>query len=195
MFMNSDFSEQPRIHTAGVLPMRRPAQCEQEMRPNDPALHAMTDFTSKFAITVAADRRIDAALTDMARLGVRAMLVVRAGGVIGLITSYDIEGPRAQRFAERSAATRREDIRVRDIMTAWEDLPTLDWHTVQTAKISDLVEIFDGIGVMHLLVVETDDHGAEVVRGMISRSRIERQLQAREFLPRQLGAAPVGTAQ
>src|SRR5258706_4566596 len=78
MFMNNDFSEQPKIHTVGVLPTRRPAEYYQELKPNDPAVHAMTDFTSKFAITVAPDRQISAALADMVRLTLRAMLVVRA---------------------------------------------------------------------------------------------------------------------
>jgi CBS domain-containing protein len=182
MFMNNDFSEQPKIQTVGVLPMRRPAEY-QELRSNDRALRAMTDFTSKIAITVAPDRQIDAALTDMVRLSVRAMLVLRGDSVIGLITSYDIEGPRPLRFAERPGVRRREDIKVGDIMTEWDDLPTLDWHTVQTAKISDILEIFEGVGVMHLLVVESDERGAEVVRGLISRSRIERHLHGGQFPP------------
>src|ERR1700722_4488836 len=141
MFVNNDFSEQPRIRATGVLPMRRPAEY-QELRSNESALHAMTDFTSKIAITVAPDKQIDAALADMMRLSVRAMLVLRDDSVVGLITSYDIEGPRPLRFAERSGV-RREDITVADIMTEWDDLPTLDWHTVQTARISDILEIFE----------------------------------------------------
>jgi CBS domain-containing protein len=188
MFMNNDFSEQPKIRTTGVLPMRRPAEY-QELRSSDPALHAMTDFTSKIAITVAPDRQIDAALSDMARLGVRAMLVLRGDSVIGLITSYDIEGPRPLQFAERPDLRRREDIRVGDIMTEWDDLPTLDWHTVQTARMSDVLEIFEGVGVMHLLVVESDERGAEVVRGLISRSRIERHLHGAELPPPVAGDA------
>ena len=183
MFMNNDFSEQQKIQTVGVLPTRRPTEYCQELKAIDPAVHAMTDFTSKFAITVAPDRPIDAALADMVRLGVRAMLVVRSESVIGLVTSYDIEGPRPARFAERPPSTRREDITVGDIMTEWEALPTVDWSTVQTARISDLLEIFAGVGVMHLLVVESDERGAEVVRGLISRSRIERQLHGTELLP------------
>jgi len=186
MFMNNDFSEQPKNHTAGVLPSRRPADY-QELKSNDPAWHAMTDFTSKFAITVAPDRQIDAALADMVRLSVRAMLVMRADSIIGLITSYDIEGSRPARFAERPQVTRREDITVGDIMTEWQDLPTLDWHTVQAARISDLIEIFEGMRVMYLLVVESDGRGAEVVRGLISRSRIERHLHETELLPRMTG--------
>jgi CBS domain-containing protein len=184
MFTNSDFAEQPRLSAAGVLPMRRPARIDQRLRLGDPALRAMTDFTRTFAITVAADRRLDAALADMIKLGVRSMLVVRDGGVIGLITSYDIEGSRAERAATGPEdARRRGDMRVRDIMTPWPDLHALDWRTLQTAKILDLLEIFDGIGVMHLLVVEIDEGGTEVVRGLISRSRMERELQASEFAP------------
>jgi CBS domain-containing protein len=182
--MDSESSEHPTLQSAGVLPMRRPSESNQQVRLCDPALRSMTDFTSKFAITIAPDRRVDAALEEMIKLGVRSMLVVRSGGVIGLITSYDIEGPRSLKFTATDEV-RREDVRVKDIMTPWQDLPTLDWHTVQTAKISDLLEIFDGVGVMHLLVVETDARSAEVVRGLISRSRIERELQASEFVPRQ----------
>jgi CBS domain-containing protein len=187
MFRNNDFSEQPTIHTVGVLPIRRPAEHTQELKSNDPAQHVMTDFTRTVAITVAPDRQIDAALSDMARLGVRAMLVMRGDSVIGLITSYDIEGARPERFAQPPGVIRRKDIRVGDIMTAWENLPTLDWGTVQTARIADLLEIFEGVGVMHLLVVESDECGAEVVRGLVSRSRIERQLRGTQGL-RQLAA-------
>ena len=116
MLVNNDFSEEPKIHTVGVLPMRRPSEYYQEMKSNDPAWHAMTDFTVKFAITVDPDRQIDAALVDMVRLSVRAMLVVRTDSVIGLITSYNIEGPRPARLAERPNAIRREDINVGDII-------------------------------------------------------------------------------
>lgn len=176
MYTNNDFSEQPKNYAVGVLPTRRPAEYQQALKPNDSALRAMTDFTCKIAITVEPEKRIDAALADMARLRVRALLAVRGESVVGLITSYDIEGRRAERFTEQHKVA-REDITVGDIMTEWEDLPTLDWHTLQTARISDLLEMFEGIGVMHLLVVESDARGAEVLRGLISRSRIERQLR------------------
>jgi CBS domain-containing protein len=186
--MNNDFSEQPKIRAVGLLPTRQPAEYPHELKPKDPAVHAMTDFTRKIAITVTPETPIDAALHDMVRLSVRSLLVVRTDSVIGLITSYDIEGPRTARFEEQSAAIRREDIRVSDIMTEWEDLPTLDWRTVQTATIADLLEIFEGVGVMHLLVVESDDNGADVVRGLISRTRIERQLRGRRVLPRSVAS-------
>ena len=180
--MNQDLSDGPKIHAAGVLPIRRPVEY-QELRLRDAAVHTMTDFQSRIAITVCPDWQIDEALADMVRLGVRAMLVVRAKSIIGLVTSYDIEGKRSVQFAQPPHARRREDIRVGDVMTKWADLPTLDWNTVQTATISDLLEIFSGVGVMHLVVVETDAQGEEAVRGLISRSRIERQLHGTGHVP------------
>lgn len=179
MFKHNDFSEQPRVHAAGVLPTRHPTE-HRNLSYRDPALHVMTDFTTQIAITVEPERQIDAALKEMSRLGVRAMLVVRSCNVIGLITSYDIEGPRPRQFAERSQLTGRDHIRVVDIMTGWEDLPTLDWNTMKTTRISDLLEIFDGVGVRHLIVVDGEEVDMEVtVRGLISRSRIERDLNDR----------------
>jgi hypothetical protein len=83
-------------------------------------------------------------------------------------------------FAQRSNGIRREYIRVGDIMTEWDDMPTVDWSTMQSARIADLLEIFQGVGVMHLLVVEGEvGGGVPVVRGLISRARIESRLEQR----------------
>jgi CBS domain-containing protein len=176
MSMNNEISELRRIHTSGVLPVRH-AEERHDLRLHDPAPQVMTDFTTKFPITVAPERQIDAALADMIRFGVRALLVAHDNDVVGLITSYDIEGPRPERFRQRSNLTGRERITVGDIMTQWQDLPTVDWQTVRASRIADILEIFQGVGVMHLLVVEGDDaDGHTLVRGLICRRRIERQL-------------------
>jgi CBS domain-containing protein len=177
--MNNDFSEQPLNMASGVLPMRRPAPYP-DLRLVDPAMHGMTDFTHKCPISVVPERPIDEALADMKRFGVRALLVVSGDSVVGLITSYDIEGTRPSLFAQRSNSIRREYIRVGDIMTEWDDMPTVDWSTMQSARIADLLEIFQGVGVMHLLVVEGEvGGGVPVVRGLISRARIESRLEQR----------------
>jgi CBS domain-containing protein len=176
MLMNSDLSEAPRMPASGVLPLRRPTQYP-DLRLRDPAVHGMTDFMHKFPISVAPERPIDEALADMIRFGVRALLVISGENVVGLITSYDIEGARPQKFSQRSNITRRENIRVGDIMTEWEDLPTVDWSTMQSARIADLLEIFQGVGLMHLLVVEGEEGGGPpIVRGLVSRTMIDRRL-------------------
>ncbi|MEA3134936.1 MAG: hypothetical protein QOG17_2782 [Gammaproteobacteria bacterium] len=176
MFLNNDLSEGPRLNASGVLPMRRPP-AYPDLSLKDPALHGMTDFMHKFPISVAPQRPIDEALADMMRFSVRALLVISGESVVGLITSYDIEGARPLNFLQRSSITRREHIRVGDIMTEWEDLPTVDWSTMQSARIADLLEIFHGVGLMHLLVVEGESSGgATIVRGLVSRARLERRL-------------------
>ncbi len=174
--MNNDVAEQPQIHASGMLPMRRPPPYP-DLSLKDPAVHAMTDFTDKCPITVAPERPIDEALSDMMRFGVRALLVNRGDSVLGLITSYDIASDRPAKFSQRSNIVRREYIRVVDVMTEWDDVPTVDWTTMQSARIADLLEIFHGIGVMHLLVVEGEQgSGTATVRGLVSRTRIERRL-------------------
>ncbi len=175
MLKSNDFSEQPAIQVRGVLPMRRPAEYS-DLRLSDPALHGMTDFTHRVPISVESERPIDEALADMVRFGVRALLVISENSIVGLVTSYDIQGPRPLRFSQRSNITRRECIRVGDIMTEWSDMPTVDWSTMQSARIADLLEIFYGVGVMHLLVVEGDDSAVPVVRGLVSRARLESRL-------------------
>lgn len=164
--MNNNFSDQTGIQVSGVLPVRRSAPVAK-FPPRDSAVHGMTDFTHTLAISVAPQRPIDDALADMIRFGVRALLVSRGDNVLGLITSYDIEGVHS---------SRRETIRVGDIMTGWNDLPTIGWTTMQSACIADLLEIFQGVGVMHLVVVEDGAGGIPLVRGLVCRSRIARRL-------------------
>jgi CBS domain-containing protein len=81
---------------------------------------------------------------------------------------------------------------VRDIMTQWGDMPTVDWSTMQSARVRDLLEIFEGIGVSHLLVVEGDDRGVPVVRGLVSRAHIERRVRPGEIEPRMTMTAQHG---
>jgi len=176
MFMNNDLSERTNTLASGVLPMRQPAN-SPDLKLRDPAIRCMTDFKYRVPISVAPERAIDDALGDMKRCGVRALLVISGSQVIGLITSYDIEGERPHQFMQRSNITRREYIRVGDIMTGWDDLPTVDLSTMQSARIADILEIFHGVGLMHLLIVESATAGGgAVVRGLISRSCIKRRL-------------------
>src|SRR5690242_5788877 len=62
--------------------------------PGDPAIRVVTDFAHHHPLTITEDRSIDDALREMACAGVRALMVVRQECVIGLISSYDIEGRR-----------------------------------------------------------------------------------------------------
>jgi CBS domain-containing protein len=161
-----------------VLP-RRSVSDGQLLDPSDPAIHAITDFTREHPVTVDEERQIDDALYDMIHLGVRAMLVVRGQRIVGLITSYDIQGERPLQFLQNSTYTRHQDIRVGHIMTPWEELLAVDWDSIQSARAGDLLHVLEDAGITHLLVLEAGKkNSAPIVRALVSRARLARQLKS-----------------
>jgi CBS domain-containing protein len=161
----------------GVLP-RRSISDGQFLESDDPAIHAVTDFTLVHPATVDEDRQIDDALADMVRLGVRALLVVRDQRIVGLVTSYDIQGERPLQFLQASTYTRHRDIRVGHIMTPWDELLAVEWEQLQSAHAGDLLNVLEEAGVTHLLVVDSGKKSeAPIVRALVSRTRLVRQLR------------------
>ncbi len=160
-----------------VLP-RRSVSDGQFLDPSDPAIHAITDFTREHPVTVDEERQIDDALGDMIHLGVRAMLVMREQRIVGLITSYDIQGERPLQFLQASNYSRHQDIRVGHIMTPWDQLLALDWESVQSARAGDLLHVLEDAGLTHLLVIEgSKKKSAPIARALVSRARLARQLR------------------
>ena len=155
---------------------RRPSGPVRRVAPEDPAVHVMTDFSAEPAVTVAPDRLIDDALRDMIVAGVRALLVVRGELIVGLITSYDIQGERPLQFLSTSGFTRHDEIQVDHIMTPWEKVPTLDARWVNSACVGDIVHSFKAGQASHVVVVEYAKHSGVLVRGLFSRTQLERQL-------------------
>jgi CBS domain-containing protein len=159
-----------------VLP-RRSILDGQRLELSDPAIYAITDFKRDYPMTVEAERQIDDALTDMIRLGVRALLVAQDQRLVGLVTSYDIQGERPMQFLQSSNYSRHQDIRVMDVMTPWDELVALDWESVESARAGELVAVFEQRNLTHVLVIETDRKTSRsVVRALASRSRLLRQL-------------------
>jgi CBS domain-containing protein len=145
---------------------------------DDPAsIQVMTDFTCEPAFAVEASRRVEDAINDMFRFGVRTLLVVQPdAAVLGMITSYDIQGHRALHFLEQSARADRAETEVRHLMTRWGDLTTIDWQTVRVASAADILNILRATGASHLLVCEETADGFTLLRGLLSRKRLERQV-------------------
>lgn len=173
-FLEGAASRQPR----GLTPDRPPrrAQSPERVALTEPAERVMTDFTWKAPVTIAVDRFIDDALREMMIAGVRALLVMRGEVVVGLITSYDIQGDRPLQFQNGSGFTSHRDIEVGHIMTPWEAVSTLDVPWVSLATVRDVVERFQRRGDSHFLVVEYVEQGGAFVRGMFSRMEVQRQL-------------------
>jgi CBS domain-containing protein len=161
---------------AGVLP-RRAVSDGRLLNPDAPALFAITDFTREHPVTVESERQIDDALDDMIRLGVRALLVRKDQRVVGLITSYDIQGERPMQFLQSSTYRHHREIRVADIMTPWDALTAIHWETVQSMRAGDLLQLLEQAALTHAIVLEADGSGSGcVVRALVSRARLARQL-------------------
>jgi CBS domain-containing protein len=176
-FMKSASLNPTTNFSEAVLP-RRSVSDGQFLDPNDPALHAITDFTREHPVTVDEERQIDDALGDMIHLGVRAMLVLREQRIVGLITSYDIQGERPLQFLQTSNYSRHQDIRVGHIMTPWDKLLALDWDSIQSARAGDLLQVLEEAGLTHLLVIERGKKNTSpIVRALVSRARLARQLR------------------
>ncbi len=130
---------------------------------SDPAVHAMSDFQQDAAQTVGEEVQLECALDQMFRQGVRALVVVREGAVTGLLT-----------LEQAQAAARR----VAEAMTPVADVPAIDWQVIESSQVRDLVEIFEGSGAHHLVVVENDGANLARIRGLVDRDRLRRQLGA-----------------
>ena len=175
-------------HTGGIgdsialLPAAISAASQRQGRthPAEPAVRVMTDFVRDLPVTVATDRLIDEALRDMIVAGVRALLVVCADSVVGLVTSYDIQGERPLQFLASSGFSRHDEIAVGHIMTPWAEVPKLDMAWVSGAQVAAIDRYFQRTLVSHVAVVERSGSGEELVRGLFSRTRIERQLARTE---------------
>jgi hypothetical protein len=63
-------------------------------------------------------------------------------------------------------------------MTLLVEVPAVDWQIIAGAQIRDLIEIFDGIGAQHMVVLENEKPNLSHVRGLVHRGRLERQLGA-----------------
>jgi CBS domain-containing protein len=169
----------PMSRYSGAALPRRSILDGQPLASHDPAVYAVTDFTRDYPMTVDAERQIDDALTDMIHLGVRALLVEKDERLVGLITSYDIQGERPIQFLHSSNYSRHQDIRVADIMTPWDHLFALDWKSMQSACAGDLLIVFEETGLTHVLVVEAQKSSTFTVRALASRARLMRQLKDR----------------
>ncbi len=142
-----------------------------------PALEVMTDLTLVKAATVHPTTGLRQAEQAMIYLGVRMLFVVSEMPTIeGLITSTDLRGDKQMRVVSERQV-RFDELCVADVMTDISLLDAVDHARIRTARVGHLVATLQHLGRNHLLVVEqTGAEASHSVRGVISRSQIERQL-------------------
>ena len=142
----------------------------------DAAADVMTDFGRVRAITVPATVSMEYASERMRANRVHLLLVTdERNTILGLITSTDIDGERPL-VHMRQFAMRREELLVADIMTPSERIEVIEMADVMRARVGHVVATLKAVGRQHAMVVDRDDAGRSIVRGLFAVSQISRQL-------------------
>ena len=144
---------------------------------DSPALRVMTDLTQMRAATTQPSTTLRQAEQIMIYQGVRMLFVVSdMPAVEGLITSMDLHGDKQMR-AVHERGLRYDDLCVADVMTETAMLDAIDYGRMKSATVGDAIATLKRHGRNHLLVVESaTPQSPRRLRGVISRSQIERQL-------------------
>jgi signal-transduction protein with cAMP-binding, CBS, and nucleotidyltransferase domain len=144
---------------------------------DSPALAVMTDLTRVKAATTHPATSLRQAEQMMIYQGVRMLFVVTAmPSIEGLITTTDLDGDKRMRVVhERNL--HYDELSVADVMTGLDSLDAVDFERLRTASVGNAVATLQRLGRNHLLVVEAaTTRTPRRVRGVVSRSQIERQL-------------------
>ena len=142
-----------------------------------PALAVMTDLTQVKAATTHPRTTLRQAEQAMIYQGVRMLFVVTEMPLIeGLITATDLGGDKQMRVVHERHL-HYDELSVADVMTELGALDAIDYAVVRTAAVGNAVATLQRLGRNHLLVVEASTaQTPRRVRGVISRSQVERQL-------------------
>ena len=155
-----------------ILPEPRVVSAE------DSAVEVMTDFRRIRAITVPASVAMHYAFQRMRANSVHLLLVTDQRNIIlGLITSTDIEGERPL-IEMRRLGLRRDELTVAHIMTPRERIEVIEMADVRRARVGHVVATLKTVGRQHAVVIDRDDCGRPVLRGLFAVSQINHQLRA-----------------
>ena len=161
-----------RLQTGTSIAQSEPWQT-QAATLDSPAMSVMTDLSRVKAATVLPQAQLRQAEQAMIYLGVRMLFVVSEMPQIeGLVTTTDLRGDRQMRLVHERGV-HWDELCVADVMTALSALDAIPFAAMRSASVGDLIATLQRFGRNHLLVV--DDATPPRVRGVVSRSQIERQ--------------------
>ncbi len=142
----------------------------------EPAVNVMTDLKRVEAVTVDPNVLIDEALQKMIHTGVRLLIVSdHKDHLKGVITARDIMGEKPVNYIAKERVARNEII-VAHIMTPENEIEVLSMDAVKKSRVGDIVETLRHTQRQHALVLDNDDYGRPVIRGIFSITQIGRQL-------------------
>lgn len=164
-----------RLEPGASLVLPRPWQAPP-VQMSSPAVEVMTDLTQVKAVTTRSETTLVQAEQTMIAQGVRSLFVVdEMPAIVGLMTTTDLHGSRAMRLTGERRL-RYDELTVADVMTPLAALDAIDFGALKTATVANVVATLKKHGRNHLLIVDAISAGGpHRVRGVISRTQIERQ--------------------
>jgi len=165
-----------RLPPGSVLAQARDWQTHP-VRLDSPALEVMTDLTRVKAASTSPSTTLRQAEQIMIYQGVRMLFVVSDMPAIeGLVTSTDLHGDQQMRLVQQRNV-RYDELCVADVMAGLAMLDAIDYEDLNSATVGNVVATLRRHGRNHLLVVDGPaEKSPRRVRGVISRTQIERQL-------------------
>lgn len=157
----------------GIRHARPRQQLPRRITADDSALSVMTDLCQVTAVTTELSTPLGKGLDLMVKRGVRILLVCDAeDNILGLLTSRDIDGEKANRILAKTGGA-REDLLVSDVMTLRTKLEVLTMEDVLNARVGDIIVTLRQVDRQHALVLDTDpETDIPAVRGIFSLSEI-----------------------
>lgn len=169
-----------RLLAAGTSMVQTKPWNSDTVTPQSPAIRVMTDLTLVKPATIGPQASLHEAEQVMIFQGVRMLFVVTAMPALdGLITTHDLHGERATRMVQQRGV-RHDELTVADVMNSLTSLEAIDLDAVRRSTVANLIATLRRHGRHHMLVV---DNGASRIRGVISRTQIERQLGSAIEIP------------
>lgn len=142
----------------------------------DPAFSVMSDFSQSTPITIDPDEPMDEALNEMKVKGVHLLLVVNSEkDIIGLISSEDLLGEKPIKIIQENRISRSQ-ILVKMIMEPINKIAAFDIEAVEHARVGNIVQTLQSLRTHYALVVQTDEKGIQIIRGLFNTSQISKQL-------------------
>ena len=170
----SSFHLSPNTSIAQAQPV------QQEMVTlESPGMAVMTDLTQVRAATVPPTVDLAKAELMMIHQGVRLLFVVnQMPGVDGIVTAVDLQGEKPLRLVSQRQV-KFEELCIADVMTPLSDMEAIDFAALRRANVAQVIAALANTGRAHLLVIESATATAPMrIRGVISKTQIERQIGA-----------------
>jgi len=171
-----EFPPLPQARLAGLHCEVADTDSSRRVTLDSPAFEVMTDLTRVPAATIAADTSLPDANRAMLLRGVRMLLVTDLRRlVVGLISVADLLGERPVRIA-RERGAHLGDLSVASVMTSLEAIEAVELTEVMRADVGHVLATLRRSGRQHALVLERQEGGRGLIRGVFSASQIARQL-------------------